>query len=121
MEGKKVLIIEKSIDFAVRIVNLYKYISEERREYVLSKQILRSGTSIGANIAEAHGAQSDADFIARLHISLKEAKETEYWLKVLTRTEYLSSRESDSIAKDLDEIIRLLISSIKSTKKRLTV
>ena len=82
---------DKSLEFAVRIVNLYKFLVNEQKEFVMSKQILRSGTSIGANIREAEQAQSRADFINKLNIALKEANETEYWLELLIRTEYILS------------------------------
>ena len=84
------IIVDKSFDFAVRIVNLNKYLYNEQKEYVLSKQLLRSGTSIGANVSEAERAQSKADFISKMSIALKEANETNYWLKLLYKTDYLS-------------------------------
>ena len=111
------LIADKSMDFAVRIVNLYRYLKAEKSEYVLSKQLLRSGTSIGANIHEAVNAQSKADFIAKMYIALKEASETEYWLKLLARTDYLTRQQADSILKDCVELIKILVSIIKTTKK----
>ncbi len=107
---------EKGLDFAVRCVKLYNYLREERHEYVLSKQMVRSGTSIGANISESQGAQSSPDFIAKLHISLKEARETGYWLLILYRADYITEVEYDSINKDLGELIALLTSILKSTK-----
>ena len=110
------IIEEKSFRFAVRIVNLYKYLTR-KNEYVLSKQILRSGTSIGANIAEAQQAQSTADFISKLSIALKESAETNYWLRLLTATEYLSDAEFSSLVKDCQEIEKMLTSIIKSSKK----
>ena len=84
------VIVDKSMNFAVRIVNLYKYLTKEKSEYVLSKQLLRSGTSIGANVNEAVRAQSPADFVAKMNIALKEAGESEYWIKLLEKTDYLS-------------------------------
>ena len=111
------VIVSKSMDFAVRIVNLYKYLTKEKSEYILSKQLLRSGTSIGANVNEAVRAQSVADFTAKMHISLKEAGETEYWLKLLEKTDYLSKVQADSILKDCEELIKILVSIIKTTKK----
>ena len=84
------IIVDKSFDFAVRIVNSNKYLNNEQKEYVLSKQLLRSGTSIGANVSEAERAQSKADFISKMSIALKEANETNYWLKLLYKTDYLS-------------------------------
>ena len=107
----------KSFDFAVRIVNLYKYLTNEKKEFVLSKQLLRSGTSIGANVAEAQKAQTKPDFNAKMNIALKEASETEYWLKLLYKTEYLTEKEFDNIEKDIKEIIAILVSICKKTNK----
>ena len=107
----------KSFDFAVRIVKLYRYLSEERKEYVLSRQVLRSGTSIGANVAEAQKAQSKADFNAKMNISLKEANETYYWLKLLYKTDYILEDAFRSMEKDIDEIISILVSICKQTNK----
>ena len=109
-------IYEKSMAFAVRIVNLYKYLESEKREYVLSKQLLRSGTSIGANVREGTYSQSRADFRAKMSIALKEAAETEYWLELLTKTEYLTSEQHESIGADCSEIVRILTSIVKSSK-----
>ena len=95
---------DKSLEFAVRIVNLYKFLVNEQKEFVMSKQILRSGTSIGANIREAEQAQSRADFINKLNIALKEANETEYWLELLIRTEYITREQYESINNDSTEI-----------------
>ena len=108
----------KSFDFAVRIVNLYKHLAEERKEYVLSKQLLRSGTSIGANVAEAERAQSSADFNAKMNIALKEANETDYWLRLLCQTEYLTEREFESIHTDAKELIAILVAICKKTNKK---
>ena len=105
----------KSFDFAVRIVNLYKHLCEERREFILSKQLLRSGTSIGANVAEAQKAQTKPDFNAKMNIALKEANETQYWLKLLYKTEYLTNKEFKSMETDIDEIIAILVSICKKT------
>ena len=110
------VVMEKGLDFAVRCVKLYNYLREERHEYVLSKQMVRSGTSIGANISESQGAQSSPDFIAKLHISLKEARETGYWLLVLHRADYITDAEYNSMSNDLGELIALLTSILKSTK-----
>ncbi len=107
---------EKSVDFAVRIVNLYKFLTTTRNEFVMSKQILRAGTSIGANIAESQEAQSKADFISKLSISLKECKETRYWLILLERTDYISKTEYDSLDNDASELNALLVSIIKTAK-----
>jgi len=114
---KNNVLIDKSFDFAVRIINLYKYLNETKKEYVLSKQLLRCGTSIGANISESQQAQSRKDFISKLSIALKEANETVYWLKLLYKTQYLKQKEYDSIEKDIVEIIKILTSIIKTTKK----
>lgn len=107
---------DKSLSFAVRIVNLYKFLVNEQKEFVMSKQILRSGTSIGANIREAEQAQSRADFINKLNIALKEANETEYWLELLIKTEYITNEQYESINNDSIEINKILISIIKTTK-----
>ena len=107
---------EKSKKFAVRIVRLYKYLSEEKREHVLSKQILRSGTSIGANIREALDGQSKADFTAKMSIALKEASETEYWLDLLYETDYLSEDEYTSIEKESKELVKMLTSIVKTSR-----
>lgn len=96
---------EKSFDFAVRIVNLYKYLTSEKKEYVLSNQLLRSGTSIGANVAEAERGQSRPDFNSKMNNALKEANESFYWLRLLYRTEYLSEKEFSSLENDVNEII----------------
>ena len=109
---------EKSLKFAVRIVRFYQYLCEDKKEYVLSKQILRSGTSIGANIRESKNAQSDADFICKLHISLKEADETQYWLELLKMSEIISDESYDSLNKDVSELIALLTTIIKSMKAK---
>ena len=106
--------VEKSFDFAVRIVNLYKYMVREQKEFVLSKQLLRCGTSIGANIAEAQRGQTKADFAAKMNVALKEANETHYWLKLLYRTEYLSREQYDSINKDTEELLGLLTAICKT-------
>lgn len=94
------IIANKSMDFAVRIVNLYRYLCETKKEYVLSKQLLRCGTSIGANVREAIQAQSRKDFVSKMNIALKEAGETEYWLELLHNTNYLTDDEFQSIAGD---------------------
>ena len=107
---------EKSYAFALRTINLYKYLSAEAREYVLSKQILRSGTSIGANITEGNRAQSKMDFVHKLSIALKEADETEYWLNLLRDAEYVTNAQSESLLSDCAELQRMLISSIKTAK-----
>ena len=108
----------KSFKFAVRIVNLYKYLTSTKNEYVLSKQLLRCGTSIGANISEAQKAQSKADFYTKMCIALKEANETFYWLRLLKETEYLTQKEFDDISADADEIISILTTICKNTKAK---
>lgn len=114
------IILEKSFAFAVRIVKLYKYFCDEKKEYVLSKQILRSGTSIGANINEAQAAQSTNDFISKLSIASKEARESQYWIKLLIETDYLSSASlnTQSLQNEINEIVKLLTNIIKTTQER---
>ena len=108
---------EKSFLLPIRIVKLYKYLTDSKREYHLSKQLLRSGTSIGANIAEAQQAQSRADFISKLSISLKEASETDYWLRLLNATESLSNAEFISVHDDCTELEKMLTAILKTTKQ----
>lgn len=108
--------VEKSFEFAVRIVNLYKYMIREHKEYVLSKQLLRCGTSIGANIAEAQRGQSKADFYSKMSIALKEANETHYWLKLLYRTDFLNKEQYDSLNKDVLELLGILTAICKTTQ-----
>ncbi len=112
---------EKSFEFALRIVKMYKYLTEKKSEYVLSKQVLRSGTSVGANIREAEQAQSPADFIHKLNIALKEANETEYWIELLFQSEYIEEEHYKSIMADCSEINKILISIIKTMKKKNTI
>ena len=107
----------KALDFSVRIVNLYKYLRDEKGETVMSKQVLRSGTSIGANISEALAAESKEDFIHKIHISFKEGNETKYWLLLLHRTGYLSEKEFTSLVKDSQELRRLMGAIIRTAKK----
>ena len=111
------IIKNKSLDFAIRIVRLYKHISETSHEYVLSKQLLKSGTSIGANVREAIGGQSKEDFIAKMHIALKEVYETEYWLELLYSTDYLTEKEFKSIFADCRELTNILASILKTMKE----
>ena len=111
------VVVDKSRDFAIRIIRLYQYLTTKKKEYVLSKQILRSGTSIGANIKEAIRGQSRDDFAHKLNISLKEASETEYWLDLLVSTDYITQKEFDSLNQDCVELIKLLTSILKSTRK----
>ena len=104
----------KSYAFAIRIVNAYKFLTNDQKEYVLSKQMLRSGTAIGALVAEAHHAQSSADFLNKMNVALKEANETFYWLSLLRDTDYLSEQIYKSISIDCKELIALLVSIVKS-------
>ena len=113
---KENLILDKSMDFSVRIVRLYKFLCDEKKEFFMSKQLLRSGTSIGANAHEAHNGQSKKDFLAKMYISFKEASETEYWLKLLIRTEYLSNEQGNSVLNDCVELKKILTAIIKTTK-----
>lgn len=113
---KENLLQTKSLAFSVRIVGLYRYLTEQKREYTLSKQILRSGTSVGANIYEANYGQSKVDFAAKLQIALKEAAETEYWLLLLTQTNYLEESMGKSLTEDCLELKRLLISSVRTAR-----
>ena len=110
-------LVAKALDFSVRIVNLYKCLREERHETVMSKQILRSGTSIGANISEAIAAESTDDFIHKLTISLKEANETKYWILLIHRTQFITDNEFESIMTDCQELRKLIGSIISSTKR----
>ena len=109
----------KSYAFAIRIVNAYKFLTNDQKEYVLSKQMLRSGTAIGALVAEAHHAQSSADFLNKMNVALKEANETFYWLSLLRDTDYLSEQIYKSISIDCKELIALLVSIVKSVKSSL--
>lgn len=106
----------KSRAFAVRIVRLYQYLQNDKKEFVMSKQILRSGTSIGANVHEAFFGQSKRDFISKMQIALKEACETEYWLSILTETDYIEERLSNSLLADCQEIAKLLHATVKTSK-----
>lgn len=110
------IVVTKSKAFAVRIIKLYQYLNAEKKEYILSKQLLRSGTSIGANVKEAIRGQSKADFIAKLNVSLKEASETEYWLELLYETDYLSEEQFISINHDCVELLKLLTAIINASK-----
>jgi len=110
---------EKSYQFAIRIVKLYQFLKEEKKEFTLSKQILRSGTSIGANIEEAIGAQSQKDFYMKLNISYKEARETHYWLRILHDTNYIDDKQFQSIINDCDELLKITGTIIKTMKSKL--
>ncbi len=113
---KESILLEKSFVFALRIIKLSRYLHNEHREYILSKQIIRSGTSIGALIREAQYAQSKADFLHKLTIALKEANETEYWLLLLSESNYIDEKMFNSIYPDIKELLKLLISSTKTVK-----
>lgn len=113
---KKNIIQEKSFCFALRIVKLYKYLKENKKEYILSKQLLRSGTSIGANVEEAIGGQSKNDFVSKISIAYKESRETLYWIKLLKESDYLSLKQAESITNDCEEIIKI-ITKIQKTMK----
>ena len=107
---------EKIFRFAVRIVKLCKYLQNEKKDYILTKQLLRCGTSIGANVSEAQQAQSRPDFVSKLNIALKEASETEYWLRLLYETDYLNEEQYQSIMTDCAEVKSLLVTIVKSSK-----
>ena len=116
---KKTTVKEKSFDFAIRIVKLYKYLMDEKKEFVLSKQILRSGTSIGANINEAQQGQSKKDFLMKMNISLKECTETKYWIELLSATDFINLEQKNSIMNDCIEIEKMLTSIVKTTSESL--
>ena len=116
---KENVLLEKSFAFAVRVVKAYKYLCDEKKEFVLSKQFLRSGTSIGANVEESVGAQSKADFVHKLGIAYKEARETAYWIKPLNTSEYFGDAQAKSLLKDAEELLRI-IGKIQITNKELT-
>lgn len=110
---------EKSYLFALRIIKAYKYLSHDKKEFILSKQLLRSGTAVGALCREAAHAQSKADFLNKMNIALKEANETKYWLMLLKDSDFIDIKSYESIETDCDELIRLLVSIVKSTKDSL--
>jgi len=118
-EIKRNIIRDKSFDFSVRIINLFKLLTSERKELVLSKQLLRSATSIGANIEEGIAAFSKKEFVVKLQISYKEAFEAYYWIKLLYKTEFINEAEFKSLEKDVEEIIKLLTTILKSTKQNI--
>jgi four helix bundle protein len=113
---KENVVKNKSFAFALRIVKLYQFLTESKKEYVLSKQLLRSGTAIGALVREAEHAESKADFIHKLSIALKEANETEYWIELLQQSGYLNDNDFETLFNEITELLRLLISIIKSSK-----
>ena len=110
------LVYEKAYKFAIRIVNAYKYLTQEKKEFILSKQLIRSGTSIGANIAEANGAISPAEFSAKIYIAYKECLETKYWLSLLKDTGYIDDKAFQSIYENAEEISKILFSILKKTR-----
>ncbi len=114
----KSIIYEKSFGFAIKIVETYKFLTFDKKEFVLSKQLLKSGTSIGANVSEAINGQSDKDFIAKLFISLKETHESLYWLKLLHATDFLTKEQTDVLIADCNEIAKILSSIILTMKQR---
>lgn len=113
---KENIIKNKSFDFALSIVKLYKYLIDLKKEYVISKQLLRSGTAIGALVRESEHAESKADFIHKLSISLKEANESDYWLELLFRSNYIDEKQFNAYKIDIEEILKLLVSIIKTSK-----
>lgn len=116
---KENIVKNKSFDFALEIINAYRHLSEQQREFVLSKQLLRSGTSIGANLEEADGAQSKRDFLHKTSISYKEAKETMYWLRLLKESKWLDTDQANKLMCQLDELLKLMTTIIKTTKENL--
>lgn len=114
--NRKNIVKDKSFAFALRIVKLYQFLVKEQKEYVLSKQLLRSGTSIGANVRESEHAESKKDFIHKLSISLKEANESDYWIELLYQANYINEKQYQSIHKDLIELLKLLTSIVKTSK-----
>ena len=116
---KKNVVKEKSYVFALRVIKAYKFLTQEQKEFILAKQMLRSGTAIGALVFEAEHAQSAADFINKINVSLKEANETAYWLMLLKDSEYIDERSFLSIYQDCEELIKLLVSIVKTTKAKI--
>jgi len=119
MSEKKSIIKDKSFAFAVRVIRLFQYLTETKKEYVLSKQLLRSGTAIGALVREAQNAESTKDFIHKLGIAQKECDETIYWLELLKETEYMNDKEFESINNEANELLKMLRSAIITSKKNL--
>jgi four helix bundle protein len=116
---KKNILKEKSFNFTIRIVNLYKFLKKQHNEYILSQQLIRSGTAIGAIIREAEHAESLKDFVHKLSIGLKEANESKYWLDLLFATEFITSKMYESLNKDCEELLKLLTASVKTSKTRI--
>lgn len=115
---KENIIVDMSFEFALRIVKLYDYLCKEKKEFILSRQVMRSGTSIGANIEEAQGAQSTKDFISKLSIAFKEARETRYWLKLLYKSDYLTLKQYESLLDDCNQMINIISSILLTTKTK---
>ena len=120
MDDTGIKLREKSFALALRIVKLGRFLEQQKHEYVLSRQILRSGTSIGANVRESRFAQSDADFISKLHIALKEAEETEYWLELLHASDLLDDKQFESLFADTDYLLGMLVNIVKSIKQKVS-
>ena len=116
---KENILKDKSFNFAVRIVNLYKFLKKEHGEYILSQQLIRSGTSIGAIVREAEHAESIKDFVHKLSIGLKEANESKYWLDLLFATEFITNKMYESLNKDCEELLKLLIASVKTSRLKI--
>ena len=116
---KESIVYDKAFNFAIKIVKLYKYLCENKKEFILSKQLIRSGTSIGANIAEGLEGQSTKDFVSKLSIALKEAVESRYWIDLLKETEYLTEEQYNIINSDITELIKMLTRIIKTTKEKM--
>ncbi len=110
------LIVDKSKEFAIRMIRLYQHLEEKKQGFALSRQVLRSGTSIGANVKEASRAQSKADFIAKMQIALKEASETEYWIELLMETKYITEKAGESLLEDCQSLIKMIMTIVKTAK-----
>jgi four helix bundle protein len=115
---KENILLDKSFAFSIRVINAYKYLLKEHKEFVISKQFLRSGTSIGANVEEAVGAQSRNDFVSKLSIAYKEARETKYWIRLLAKTNYFTEEQSASLLTDVEELLRIIGRIQVTTKQR---
>ena len=117
--GRDNILRHKTYSFALRVISVYKHIVAEHKEFVLSKQLLRAGTAPGALVRESEFAQSKPDFISKLSIALKEANETEYWISLLKDSDFISQEVAAPLLKDIDEIVRMLVASIKTTKNNI--
>ncbi|MDZ4844045.1 MAG: four helix bundle protein [Chitinophagales bacterium] len=116
---KENVLLDKSYSFFLRIVNLYKYLAQSKKAFILSKQLVRSGTSIGANIEEAIGGQSRKDFYAKINVAYKEARETHYWLRIFRDTNYITQKQASSILEDCDELLKIIGSIIRTIKSKI--